>query len=237
MGALNDEDATRRRIDIALAVIAAAMIVYGVLVFGWSVFVVIALFWFENVVIGVLNVAKMLITGARLGSAGMIAAVALAAFFSVHYGLFTVVHGVFVVMLFGQQELGATVGGLFAPLGRMLAYLLTDRDGWFAAAGIAVVHLSAFVRWITATRTRSASLPGLMFAPYSRIVILHVSVIGSGILVGMLKLPLLGALLLVGLKLVFDIVANKLPPPNSAPSNPSSFYRLINARKEDAAGS
>ena len=33
----------------------------------WSVFVVIALFWFENVLIGVLNVAKMLITGAQSG--------------------------------------------------------------------------------------------------------------------------------------------------------------------------
>ena len=95
-----------RGVDLALAVGAAVIVAYGVLVLDWSVFVVIALFWFENVVIGVLNVAKMLISGARLGGLGLIAALALAAFFTVHYGMFTVGHGVFVVALFGKPELG-----------------------------------------------------------------------------------------------------------------------------------
>ena len=101
-----------RSIDMALAAISAVIVAYGVLVLGWSVFVVIALFWFENVVIGVLNVAKMLLSGARIGGAGVIAALALATFFTVHYGMFTVGHGVFVVMLFGQAELGASSGPL-----------------------------------------------------------------------------------------------------------------------------
>ncbi len=69
-----------RSIDMALAAISAVIVAYGVLVLGWSVFVVIALFWFENVVIGVLNVAKMLLSGARIGGAGVIAALALATF-------------------------------------------------------------------------------------------------------------------------------------------------------------
>ncbi len=139
-----------------LAIAAAVIVAYGVLVLDWSVFVVIALFWFENVVIGVLNVAKMLISGARIGSLGLIAALALATFFTVHYGMFTVGHGVFVASLFGKAELGGSLNGLFAPLGRMLGYLLTDRDGWFAAAGIAVLQTAAFFRWWTATREQPA---------------------------------------------------------------------------------
>ena len=198
-----------RSIDMVLAIASAAIVAYGVLVLGWSVFVVIALFWFENVVIGVLNVAKMLISGARIGGAGVIAALALATFFSLHYGMFTVGHGVFVVMLFGQAELGGSgqLSGLFAPLARMLDYLIADRDGWFAAVGITLLQGAAFFRWWGTTRVEPALLPALMFAPYGRIVILHVTVIVSGILVAMLKLPVLGALLLVVLKLVFDIFA------------------------------
>mgnify|MGYP003418004103 CR=1 FL=1 len=62
-----DDVKTWQAIDMALAVAAAVIVAYGVLMLGWSVFVVIALFWFENVLIGVLNVAKMLITGAQSG--------------------------------------------------------------------------------------------------------------------------------------------------------------------------
>ncbi len=206
-----DDAGKWRLIDIVLAGAAAAIVAYGVLVLGWSVFVVIALFWFENVLIGVFNVAKILTSGARLGIYGLIAALALATFFTVHYGMFTVGHGVFVVSLFGQTELGSSPGGLFAPLGRMLDYLLADRDGWFAAAGIALLQAAAFCRWWGATRAQPALqpalLPALMFAPYGRIIILHITIIVSGILVAMLKLPILGALLLIALKLAFDIVA------------------------------
>lgn len=140
-----DEAGKWRLIDIALAVAVAVVVAYGVLVLGWSVFVVIALFWFENVIIGVFNVAKMLTSGARMGGYGLIAALALATFFTMHYGMFTVGHGVFVVSLFGQTELGGSPSGLFAPLGRMLDYLLADRDGWFAAASIALLQPRHFV--------------------------------------------------------------------------------------------
>lgn len=202
-----DEAGKWRLIDIALAVAATVIVAYGVLVLGWSVFVVIALFWFENVIIGVFNVAKMLTSGVRLGSYGLIAVLALATLFTVHYGMFTVGHGALVVTLFGQTELGGSPRGLFAPLGRMLDYLLADRDGWFAAAGITLLQAAAFCRWWGATRAQPAPLPALMFAPYGRIIILHVTIIVSGILVAMLKLPVLGALLLVALKLAFDIAA------------------------------
>ena len=58
--------------DLALALATAAVIAWGVVVLGWSPFVVMLLFWFENVVIGVFNVAKMLATGLRLGAAGLL---------------------------------------------------------------------------------------------------------------------------------------------------------------------
>jgi len=194
--------------DLALALLTAAVIAWGVLVLGWSPFVVMLLFWFENVVIGVFNVAKMLATGLRLGPAGLLGGVALSAFFAVHYGLFTAVHGMFVVLLFGGAEVGrgAMDGGLAGPLAAMVDTLFAQRDGWLAVLAIVLVHLSGFVQWLARTREAPPPLKELMGAPYGRIVILHVTLIASGFLVQALQAPVAGALLLVGLKLAYDLV-------------------------------
>ena len=172
-------------VDAALAIVSAAIIAYGVLVLDWSVFIVMALFWFENVVIGGFNVLRMLVSGMRLGPVGLVGACALSAFFTLHYGLFTAVHGVFVVMLFGTSELGreAMNGGLLGPLQRMLGRLVTDRDGWLAMLAIVAVQAAAFVRWSIATRELPTPLKDLMGAPYGRIVVLHVTLIAGGFLV------------------------------------------------------
>jgi hypothetical protein len=194
-------------VDLALALATAAVIAWGVLVLGWSPFVVMLLFWFENVVIGVFNVVKMLATGLRIGAVGLLGALALSAFFTVHYGLFTAVHGTFVVLLFGA-ELGreAMNGGLAGPLGAMLHHLFAERDGWLAVAALVLLHLSGFVQWLVRTRERPPPLKDLMGAPYGRIMILHVTLIASGFLVQALNAPVAGALLLVGLKLAYDLV-------------------------------
>ena len=195
-------------LDLALALATAAVIAWGVLALDWSPFVVMLLFWFENVVIGGFNVAKMLATGLRLGAAGLAGAIALSAFFTVHYGLFTAVHGLFVVVLFGGAEVGrgAMDGGLAGPLAAMVDSLFAGRDGWLAVLAIVLVHLSGFVQWLARTREAPPPLKDLMGAPYGRIVILHVTLIASGFLVQALQAPVAGALLLVGLKLAYDLV-------------------------------
>jgi hypothetical protein len=196
-----------RRIDALLAIGSAAVIGYGVLVLGWSVFMVMALFWFENVAIGGFNVAKMLTTGVRTGIGGFAAALAIAAFFTLHYGLFTVVHGVFVVMLFGQPELGrgAMDGGPWGPVSALLSQLFTDRDGWYAIAAIVLVHAAGFAQWAWATREQPTPLKELMAAPYGRIVVLHLTLIVGGFLVMTLHAPVAGVLLLLALKLGYDL--------------------------------
>ncbi|MEO8208348.1 MAG: DUF6498-containing protein, partial [Chloroflexota bacterium] len=72
----------------------------GVVAWGWDLWTLLALYWAENGVIGAYNVLKILL--ARGQSSGPMAAagvsrVATAAFFSVHYGIFWFVHGMFVL--------------------------------------------------------------------------------------------------------------------------------------------
>jgi len=203
-----------RTLDAALAIASTVVIAYGVLVLGWSVFIVMALFWFENVVIGGFNVLRMLISGARMGGAGIVGAVFMSAFFTVHYGLFTAVHGVFVVMLFGMPELGreAMNGGLSGPLTQMTERLFTDSEGWLAILAIIAMHAVSFVQWAFATREQPTPLKDLMSAPYGRIVVLHITLIAGGFLIMSLHAPVLGVLLLLALKLGYDLITLRRSP-------------------------
>ena len=79
-----------------LAVNAIPLI--GVLAFGWSVFEVLFLYWFENVAIGATHAIRMEISTRTNAVAG---GRSTTTFFMLHYGLFTFVHGVFVITLFG----------------------------------------------------------------------------------------------------------------------------------------
>src|SRR5205823_14331145 len=90
------------RISPSAVVLVAANLVplAGVLFFGWSVFATLLLFWVENVIVGGFNVLRILWAQPDnplmwVAKAGMIP------FFIVHYGLFTTVHGAFVLTLFG----------------------------------------------------------------------------------------------------------------------------------------
>ncbi|MGH6624791.1 MAG: DUF6498-containing protein [Burkholderiaceae bacterium] len=208
LGEIDEESPRWRAVDRTLAIATAAIFAWGVLYGGWSVFAVMVLFWFENVVIGVFNLAKLLLTGVRMGVGGIIGALFIGAFFTVHYGMFTAVHGVFVVTLFGggTGKAGDTSGGLFAPLIRMIEWVASDRDGRLALLVIVLMQAIAFVRWARETRVHPPALNALMSAPYGRIMVLHVTLIFGGFIATALKAPVAGALLLIGLKLIYDLV-------------------------------
>ena len=67
-----------------------------------------------------------------------------------------------------------------------------------------------------------------------RIVVLHITVIISGLLVGMLKQPVLGALLLVALKLAFDLGAVSTAVTGKRLSQLLPIRRFIISQEEDA---
>ena len=92
-------------------VLANLLPLYAVLVHDWPVLPVIVLFWLENIIIGMLNVPRILLAGAHEGLATR---VFVALFFCVHYGLFAAGHGLFVFNLFGGEKYAALVDGLWS---------------------------------------------------------------------------------------------------------------------------
>jgi hypothetical protein len=188
-------------LQLAAAVGSAAVMTVGVAWFDWPSFTVLALYWLENVIIGGFTLVRILAAGAR--TERYVESLATGAFFTVHYGLFCLGHGVFVATLFGGI---ASRHGLFDPVLLMVGRVAGDRIGALVVG--AMVVAAALDAWQGA---RAAANDGrdvfrrLMGAPYGRIVVLHVVLLGSGFLMQALQLPSLAALLLVAFKLAYDL--------------------------------
>lgn len=159
----------------------------GVLWFGWSVFEVLLVYWFENVAIGIFHAVRLGIcsrTNAVAGGWGT------TAFFCLHYGLFTLVHGVFVFVYFGVLSDGilSSKGGLSLPILSVF--------GWQAA-------------WLVLDTLETQGFKGrdpasMMFEPYPRVFALHVAVLLGGFLIGEMGAPVWALAALVVVKTLCD---------------------------------
>lgn len=198
--------ALRRPIPPSAAVLILANLVplYGVVILGWEAFAVVLLFWFENVVIGFYNILRILWT--RPDDVGRWAAkVFMVPFFTFHYGMFTFVHGIFVVALFGA----GTVESLDNPGIDMFRNSLAVAGVTWGAVVLFVSHGFSFVwNYIATGEYRRATLEDLMKQPYARVVVLHVVILTSGFLVVALGMPVIGLVLLVMLKVGVDLRAH-----------------------------
>jgi len=197
-----------------VALVAANLFpLFGVLFQAWKVFPVVLLFWLENVIVGVFFILRLLAAqpSGDVGSGvagqvpGCAAKLFMVPFFAFHYGMFTMVHGVFVFALFGREM------GQFG--GFPSAALVWDAVGKYhlipAVVALALSHGFSYAwNYLGKGEFRRVAVPGLMAGPYARVVVLHVALIGGGFLVMALKSPLGGLVLLLALKVGLDVVAH-----------------------------
>ncbi len=185
-----------------LAAIGSAVVMaVGVAFFGWPTFTVLAFYWLENVIIGGFTALRILAAGSKTARYGE--SLATAAFFTVHYGLFCAVHGIFVATLFGGIR---NMSGMADPLLLMIGRIAGDRVGaLLVAAMVVAAALDAWRAMAAVDADDPRALRGIMAEPYGRIVVLHLVLIAGGFLMVALQLPSLAALLLVAFKLVYDL--------------------------------
>jgi hypothetical protein len=188
-----------------LALIAAnAVPLLGVLGFGWKIFPLLLLFWFENWIIGAFNVLKMILASPD-DRKGWAKKMFLVPFFSFHYGMFTLVHGVFVIGLFGGQFRSSAP---FPGLTTVFQLIIEEHLAW-GILGLTISHGISFgMNYLHEGEYRRASLDALMFQPYGRIVVLHLTVLSGGLLMTVLGSPWVGLLVLVILKIALDVSAH-----------------------------
>jgi hypothetical protein len=177
--------------------------ILGVLFWGWSAFALIFLYWAENVALGMRTLGMMAGAAFLVEPKQPAVFFGLGSFFSIHYGIFCFVHGVFVLATFGESVLtGVDIYDL-AGATRVLieaypnmAYGLISIAGW---------QLLMLVLFFMRGEARRSEVNALMFSPYPRIVILHITIIVGGAMVIALGQPVVGLLLLTLIKTAFDI--------------------------------
>ena len=209
----------------AFVLILANLIpVAGVLLFDWNVATILVLYWAESVVIGILNVLRMIccqsdniLQGLPLpGGQSLPKEVStamtqgmprvsvnsikffLVPFFTVHYGGFCFGH-LSLLLVFSSDGL--------APLGIASSTL----DPWepsflIAVAAIFLSHLlSFFTNYIGNDEYKRASLFVLMFRPYGRIITMQIAIIFGAAFVMFFGSPLPMLLILIAAKIVIDL--------------------------------
>lgn len=175
------------------------------------------LFWIENLVIGVYHALRLGLVSRSLGAF-------IVPFFVLHYGLFTLVHGVFVAALFVDDL--STVRVVLPAVGALLlshgvSFVVNFLRGgemarMRAATGIFRTRKVAPRHWVSETTPEEATTHprglaewgDLMLAPYRRVIVMHLTLIFGAFLLMALGTPLPALALLVVLKTVLDVRAH-----------------------------
>lgn len=230
----------------AWALVAAnALPLFGVLFLGWDIFSIVSLYWSECVVVGAINVLKMitctpederLILGdvnpndklnrerMERSRAKSVKFLRLASqgsklfdvpFFIVHYGMFCLVDGAILFEFFGH---GSHAVGLSDEI-RNFADVFTAERLWWCVAAIAASHLySFFVNYIRRGEYRRTTVNLQMFQPYGRIIILHIAIILGGVIGTLLGGNLAILMMLIAGKTLFDLSLHLLERQRHAPA-------------------
>ncbi len=198
--------------------------VAGVLFLDWHVFDVLLLYWAENVVIGIINVFRMALAREDRGTGDprtdralreAIAAdienwetahervrrdrkITMIPFFIFHYGIFSVVHLVFLFSIFYPEDLAPSFMSMF---GYDFSPLL------IGIGPILVSHLySFFANYIGKREYRHTTPKQMMHRPYVRVAALHVTILAGGALVQALGGQVYLLVILVLAKTLMDAV-------------------------------
>ena len=194
---------------VAALVLANLVPLAGVLFFGWSLHTILVLYWVENGIVGLWNLPKLALAGGPIVEmprevrdvatvpAMSWAKVALVPFFLFHYGMFWLVHGVFVFVLpvFASDVTGTNSFGSI---------------GWTAVlvGGVAlfISHgASFFLNYLARREYRTTSPTSQMGAPYARVVVLHLTIIFGAFAVAFLGSPIGALIVMVVVKTAIDL--------------------------------
>jgi len=174
-----------------VAIVAANLFpVLGALLWDWTLFDVLALYWAESGVIGLFNVLKMVRIDTKLG-------LGLGLFFAAHFGVFMAVHGVFLVVLFSPGGLAGGGEGDLADVFRVIGPALLP---------LAACHGYSFVAgFLRGREYEGRTVEKQMMEPYKRIVLMHLVILLGGLPVALLGAGGWALVLLVTAKSAIEI--------------------------------
>ena len=187
-------------------VLANLVPLVGVLLWGWRADDVLWLYWLENLVVGALTLLRIAFAPGPFRAKAF-----LMPFFTAHFGLFCLVHAVFLAHLAGggvPDDAGTALdrfAGLWGRVGPSVAVL-------------AGAHVLSFLRHDIAGGRLASSDPGHeMVRPYGRIFLMQFVVLLGGALAAATGSAVPALVALVGIKIGLDAAAHL----RSHPSHPA----------------
>jgi hypothetical protein len=178
--------------------------VFGVLYWDWDVFPIMLLYWSENIIIGFYNVLRMIVCVPQ-AKESWITKLFLIPFFIIHYGIFTLGHGAVLIGILGQSYFAGANG----PRLDILVNIIQEYGLFYAMLSIFLSHGYSFVmNYLRKEEYKRIGLQKLMMRPYSRIVILHITLILGAFLVLFLNSQVYILILFILLKMGIDLWAH-----------------------------
>jgi hypothetical protein len=189
----------------------------GVLFMGWDAGLILLLYWTENLIVGFYNILKMAwLKGRSIGS--LFSKFFYICFFSLHFGGFCAVHGMFLMILFkvGPEDISTISDKLTWPmhlvflqlLFRVISHLLNFLPAGmeWPILGLLVSHGISFIfDFVRPKKHQSIGLKDLMTNPYQRIIILHITIIAGAFLIKMIGSNIALLVVLILIKIIIDI--------------------------------
>lgn len=194
--------------------------VIGVIYLNWNPYMILLIYWGESLIIGIFNILKMMISGAiqdgKFSPSGFAAGTGSSVFFTVHYGTFMFIHGVFIVIfmliaisedLSGSETMDALLiaDEILAP-GEMTAIEFLESE-FAAVAALFISHLVSFYLYFLKTGEYNYTIAdNYMTKPYKRIIVMHFTII-----LGAVALFISGfksvifIIIWIGLKILLDL--------------------------------
>ena len=199
-----------------LVCLVAANIVplYGVAFAGWDAFSILLLYWAENVIIGTYGVLKMVLVKVDKSS-DHLAKLWFIPFFIFHYSLFSAVHGMAILAIFGK-EMEMFKGGqphlpcfflvfelLFDVIKNVISFIPAVMV--IAIAGLGISHGVSFVtNFLLKGEYQKTNIGCLMFAPYGRVAVMHMVIFCGGVLCMVFGSPAMMLVPLIVIKTFID---------------------------------
>ena len=193
-----------------LALIGANLIpLIGALFFDWNAILILALFWIENLIIGLFNIAKMATAGAYKKE---LKAIFLCGFFFLHYGMFCAVHGTILWEILGLEKLPNGplnvewfgIGEIFRE-GAVVFLSFVEMfkpQIWLGIAALFASHCIDFLEnFILNQELKQSEAKDFMAKPYAQIFILHGGLIVGAGAVEKFGSPIWLLIVIIGFKL------------------------------------
>ncbi len=189
--------------SLALLVLANLVPLAGVWLWDWDVFLLLLLFWCENVIIGLFGIARLVVSAKReTAFHGLF----LPLFFMVHYGGFMFGH---FIVLFGMYERFMDDSGRQVEASDYYRTVLDDLH-WIAIPALFISHGWSFVENFMGRREHENLSPmRAMGLPYKRMMITHIALILGGFFLIERGQPLAGLVFLVLLKIGLDVTFHR----------------------------